>query len=324
MAARPDDAGALRFLANAYVVRAEATGEPADYDRAWQALERAEKLEPGDPATVSARATLLLSRHRFPQARAVAEEGLKRYPSDEVLLAAAGDAARETGDLEAAENYYNKLHAQAPRLISWARLAHVAELRGNLSAAATMLERAMEAGTKKAAPPETIAWCYAVLGEVELKRGKPEAARKHYRAGLERSPEHPLVLEHLAELETEQGNLAAAEAAYQRILAQRDDPNVRLRIADLLERRGKRDEAARIREEITRYFERLVEAGNEGYLRPLAELNLAAGRYQRAAALAARDVTLRPTRESQALLRKVLAAAAAAGKPVNGFEEGSR
>lgn len=273
---------------------------------------------------MAARARLLLSRHRFPQARAVAEEGLKRHPNDEALLAVAGDAARETGDLEAAENFYNKLHAQGPRLISWARLAHVAELRGNLNTAATMLEKAMEAGTKKAAPPETIAWCHAVLGELELKRGKLEAAHKHYRAGLERSPEHPLVLEHLAELETKQGNPAAAETAYQRILAQRDDPGIRLRLADLFELRGKREEAARIRNEVTHVFERLVEAGNEGYLRPLAELDLAAGRYQRAATLAARDVALRPTQESQAVLRKVLAAAAAAGKPVNGFEDGSR
>jgi tetratricopeptide (TPR) repeat protein len=319
VASKPDDTGALRMLAGAYVARAEVTGEAADYDRAWEVLDRAEKLEPGVVSTIAARASLLLSRHRFPQARALAEEGLKRYPEDGSLLGVAGDAALETGDLDAAENFYNKLHALGPRLISWARLAHVAELHGNFDSAASMLERAIEAGEKKAAPPESIAWCLAVLGEVELKRGNLQAARNNYVAGLERSPNHLLVLEHLAELETKEKNLDAAEAAYQRILSQRPDPRMRLRIADLLDLRGKHDQAAGIREEVAVTYQHLVEAGNEGYLRPLAELELAAGRFQQAATLAARDVALRPTQESQAVLRKVLAAAAAAGKPINQF-----
>lgn len=319
VAAKPDDTGALRMLANAYVARAEVTGSAADYDRGWEALERAEKLEPGVVATIAARAALLLSRHRFPQARALAEEGLKRYPTDAGLLGVAGDAALETGDLDAAEKLYSTLHARSPRLMSWARLAHVSELRGNFDASATMLERAIAAGKQKAAPPEAIAWCLAVLGEVELKRGNLGAARKDYLAGLEQSPDHLLVREHLAELETKEKNLEAAEAAYKRILSQRPDPRMRLRIAEILDLRGQHDEASNIRQEVTRVYERLVEAGNEGYLRPLAQLDLAAGRFQQAARLAARDLGLRPTPESQALLRSVLAAAAAAGKPVNQF-----
>ena len=319
VATKPDDTGALRMLAGAYVARAELTGEAVDYDRAWEVLDRAEKLEPGVVSTIAAKASLLLSRHRFAQARALAEEGLKRYSEDGGLLGVAGGAALETGDLDGAETYYNKLHALSPRLISWARLAHVAELRGNLEGAANMLEKAIGAGEKKAAPPESIAWCLAVAGEVELKRGNLQTAREHYRVGLERSPEHLLVLEHLAELETKEKNLDAAEQVYQRILVQRPDPRMRLRVADLLDLRGKHDEAKHIREQVRDVYRHLVEAGNEGYLRPLAELELAAGDYQRAATLAARDVALRPTQESQQVLRKVLAAAAAAGKPVISF-----
>src|SRR5919109_4543035 len=77
VAAKPDDTGALRMLAAAYVARAEVTGEARDYDRAWEVLNRAEKLEPGVISTMAAKASLLLSRHRFPQARALAEEGLR-------------------------------------------------------------------------------------------------------------------------------------------------------------------------------------------------------------------------------------------------------
>jgi len=135
---RPDDADAWRMLALAHVRRAEALGDPADYDRAWEILERAEKLEPDDLRTLRARVTLLASRHRFPQALALAEHGLRRFPEDLELLRAAGDAALERGEMETAENYYGRAHRLSPRLSEWARLAHLAEVRGDLNAAAEL------------------------------------------------------------------------------------------------------------------------------------------------------------------------------------------
>ena len=316
-AARPDDADALRFLVAAYVKRAEATGDPKDYDRAQEALDRADRLEPGDLRTLRARTSLLLSRHRFPQARALAKRGLELFSRDPELLSLAGDAALYMGDLEEAEAHYRVLHEQSQRVSDWTRLAQVAELRGNLDLAAELMNKAIEAGTIKPAPPETLAWCRAVLGEVELKRGKRDEARRQYSLGLELSPEHRLVLEHLAELEKAEGKPDAAEALYRQILKARWDANIALRVADLVDARGQREEAGRLREESRGFFERVVAEGNEGYLRPLVSLELAAGHFQRAATLAARDVALRPTAESRALLRKVLEAAAAAGKPVN-------
>jgi tetratricopeptide (TPR) repeat protein len=317
--ARPDDAGALRMLAEALVKRAEVTGEPGDYDRAWETLDRVESLEPGELPTLRARARLLLSRHRFPQALALAAHGLKQYPQDTDLLAVAGDAALEMGDLEAAAAHYGTLHELSSQLHTWARLAHVAELRGRLEEAAVMMEQAMDTGLKKGAPSESLAWSRAVLGELRLKQGRPEEARKQYALGLEKSPEHPLVWEHLAELEKHENRLEAAEAAYRKLLSWRPDPVSRLRLAQVVEDRGDLKAAEVLRAESLRFLERVVAAGNEGFLRPLAEMDLAAGRYDRAAALLARDVSLRPTAEGRALLRDVLAAAAAAGRPVNGL-----
>lgn len=316
---RPDDADAWRLLAGAYVDRAEASGDPADYDHAWETLDRAERLEPGDPRTIRGRAATLLSRHRFPHALALAEHGLQAFPKDGALLAVAGDAALEMGDLDQAERHYRALNQLSQRLSDWARLAHVAELRGNFDLAAGHMAKAIEAGTIRPAPVETLAWCRAVLGEIELKRGKRDEARSQYAQGLEISPGHLLVLEHLAELERLEGNLPAAEAAYRKILTTRWEAGTAVALAAVLDAQGKREEAARLRGEGQRFYERVVGEGNEGYLRQLAALDLAAGRYERAASLLARDLALRPTPEGRALLMKVLTTAAGAGKPVPAF-----
>ena len=107
------------------------------------------------------------------------------------------------------------------------------------------------------------------------------------------------------------GNSRSAEDLNRRILAQREDPKAQLRLAALLLLRGEDREAARLRAAALRFYQRAVASGNEGYLRPLAVFELAAGRYARAEELQSRDVALRPTAESRAILQFIQDTAAA-------------
>ncbi len=306
IANQPKDAEAHRLLAHTLVSRADATGDPQDYDRAWEQLDQAEKYEPGDLRTALFRAKLLLSRHRFAQARSVAERGLQRDPDNEGLIGVAGNAALAAGDFDGAEAHYRKLTVLAPKSQdTWANMSYLAEMRGNLDEAAALMEKAIDAGYKKDVSAPTLAWLHTILGELEAKRGKLDVARAQYATALEKVPDHRLALEFTADLDAWQGNFKAAEQSYRQLITQQFDPKIQLRLADLLERQGNKDEAARLREESLHFFERVIAAGNEGYLRELARLDLAAGRYQRAAELAARDVELRPTMESRMLYASI-------------------
>jgi tetratricopeptide (TPR) repeat protein len=315
-ASRPYDADAWRMLSGAYVQRAVATGDGADYDRGWTMLQKAEDLDPGDPRILQARAELQLSRHHFQNARELSEAGLAQNPESPDFLAVAGDGALETGDLDAATAYYRHLNKVSPRLTTWARLAHVAEMRGNLEEAAEMLQKALDTGYEQGSLPQARAWCRAVLGEIELHRGHPDLARKNYELGLKDSPNHLLVLEHFAELEQAEGHFAAAETLYRNILNQREDPKAELRLAAILESRGAKREAATYRSAALRFYQRAVASGNEGYLRPLAVFELSLGHFDRAESLQSRDVALRPTAESRAVLQLIQDSAAAAGHPL--------
>jgi len=314
IANQPKDAQAHRLLAHTLVSRADATGDPRDYDRAWVELDQADRYEPGDLRTTLFRAKLLLSRHRFAQARAVAEQGLQRDPDNTGLIGLAGNAALAAGDFDAAEIHYRKLTVLAPKSQdTWANMSYLAEMRGNLDEAAALMEKAIEAGYKKDVNASTRAWLHTILGELEAKRGKLDVARAQYATALQKVPDHRLALEFTADLDAWQGHLQRAEQSYRKLIAQEFDPKIQLRLADLVERQGNKDEAAQLRDESLRFFERVVAAGNEGYLRELARLDLAAGRLERAAELAARDLALRPTAESRMLYASVLKKAEAEG-----------
>jgi len=310
-ASRPGDGDALRLLAGALVARAEQDADGADYERAAEALDRADRLDPWFTPNVLLRARLLLSRHRFLAARGLAEEGLRRWAGETGFLDIAGDAALEMGDYDGAIAHYRRLHQQKPQMSSWARLAHWHELRQDWEKAHELMSKALEEA--HTAPPESRAWCRAILGEIELKRGNPDAARRHYEAGLRESPSHPLVLEHLAELEQQQGPLPAAIKAYREILARRMNPVIALRLADLLDGAGSKQEADQMRRAANAFLERAVGSGNEGFLRPLAEQRLSQGRFEEAAQMQVRDVLLRPTADACEVLGRIRTEAQKAG-----------
>jgi tetratricopeptide (TPR) repeat protein len=316
---RAEDGDAHRLLASALLKRAEATGSAVDYDRAWASLQTAERLEPGELRTLIGRARVLTSRHRFTQAWALIEAGLRKHPSNLDLLAMAGDVRLEVGDLAGAERYFRELPKRSERLFSYSRMSGLEEANGNLAEAAKWMERALQLGQRQGESQETIGWARAVLGELYLKLDRTADARSTYETGLRDAPGHPLLMEHLAELETIEGHVEASVALYRRILALgRPDPENKLRLAAILMRAGEEEEAVRLRREAREFCRNAVMAGNEGYLRPLATLYLEEERYSDAASLAAADVALRPTRDSRELLEKVLAAAVEAGKPVSG------
>ncbi len=313
----PEDSETYRLLASGLIQRAEATGDAADYDRALKEIDKADKLDPGSLRLLQARAIILFSRHHFQETKTIAEQGLQSDPDNADLLGLAGDGALESGDFDTAEKHYRHLVEASPKLTgAWARLSHLEEVRGNFEEAARLMTKAIDAGYPKPLGNTGIAWTRSILGEIEAKRGNLDEARRQYNWALNKVPDYPLALEFLADLEQWQGHPDAAEQIYRKLLFTKADPKWQMSLATLLEKRGAKDEAAQLRAEARKFYEQTVASGNEGYLRPLATLELAENNFQRAAELAERDLALRPTTESRAIYANILKAANDAGQPL--------
>ena len=313
----PQDSEAHRLLASAFVIRAEATGDAADYDRAIKEIDTADESDPDSLRLIQARAITLFSRHRFQEAKNAAERGLRQDPDNPDLLGLAGDGALESGDLDTAEKHYRHLVEINPKLTGgWARMSHLEEVRGNLEEASRLMEKSIDASYPKPLGNIGIAWSRSILGEIQAKRGDLDEARRQYNWALNKVPDYPLALEFLADLEQWQGHPDEAEKIYRNLLSKKADPKWQASLATLLEKRGDKDEAAQLRAEARQFYEQTVAGGNEGYLRALATLELAEHHYQRAAELAERDLALRPTTESRAICANILKAANDAGQPL--------
>ncbi len=199
---RPDD------LFNAYKLAAtlRKAGPTAEEERAWErALELAEALDeprraaqPFLPMVYAGCARSLLERGRLARAREVTEAGARAFPEAVELRWIAGELARCTGDLAAAEAAFRGcLEASAaqpvysgdPAARTWKPALGLARTHGeagDLEAAASDLERALSFEPSDPA-------ARALLLRVRLAQGREAEGLAELAALMEEAPTHPEV-----------------------------------------------------------------------------------------------------------------------------------
>ena len=147
------------------------------------------------PATTSAAAG------RWPRARAAAQ------PAALAPLPLLVDARVELGRFGAAERTLQRLLDAKPALAGYARASYLRELHGDLDGAVAAMRRAIAAGGPAR---ESGASVQALLGGLELQRGRPRAARRAQVAALAAVPGFPAAEAGLARLAAARGDLRAA------------------------------------------------------------------------------------------------------------------
>lgn len=183
--ARPSGANALVVLASALLQKARETGAVSYYQRADQALRRALARDASNAAAYTTRGALRLARHDF---RGALRDGLRarRLAPDIVKpFAVVVDANVELGRYAAAGRALQRMIDRKPNLDAYARVSYFRELHGDLPGAREALNLALAAGGEA---PENAAYIQALQGNLELVRGRRDAARAAYRAAVARVP----------------------------------------------------------------------------------------------------------------------------------------
>src|SRR4051794_41160792 len=228
--AQPKRAGGYTLLAGAYRQKVRETGDATYYAKASGLVGRALRLAPGDPAALTERAALEASRHDFrgalrdalgarhaapaaPRPRAsraarrAAPAPRHAAPAVDKPFGVLVDALVELGRYRAAGAALQEMVDRKPDLAAYARVSYFRELHGDLRGAEDAMQLAVSASSGTA---ENTAYVQALLGDLDVARGRLAAASLAYRRALALVPRYAAADTGLARVQAARGDLAAA------------------------------------------------------------------------------------------------------------------
>lgn len=205
----PDSPTGYRALATAYIRIGRETGDPANNEKALAAIDKGLAFASADIVLRKLKATVLLSDHRFREAREIGTALLTEMPRDPYVLGILTDANAELGDYKEAAEFAQKMVDARPDSSSYARAAHIRSLYGDHKGAVELYKLA--ARTTDPGDKEARAWCLAQLGNELWQNGKYDESLRVYDESLQVMPDYHHALFGKGRTLASKGDLAAAK-----------------------------------------------------------------------------------------------------------------
>jgi tetratricopeptide (TPR) repeat protein len=184
-------APALNGLGWAFVAKARESLDSGFYKLAEICAKILESETPGSSEVLLLRGHILQNLHQFKEAeplarRLVAQRG-RSY--DHALL---GDVLMEQGKLKEAVAAYQAMVDELPDLHSYARVAHIRWLTGDLEGALIVMRAAVNASSSRDAG--SAAWANTRLANLEFQAGQTKRAGQHCETALAYCKDYPPAL----------------------------------------------------------------------------------------------------------------------------------
>ena len=214
--AHPRDSRGYGFLGDAYLQKVRETGDASYYTRAGRVLATALRLNPRDPAALTAMGALALARHDFHGGLRYGEAARRAAPYVVKPYGVVVDAEIELGRYAEAGRTLQRMVDLQPNLASYARVSYWRELHGDLPGAIRAMQLAVSAGGDA---PENVAYVQTLLGNLYFEVGRAAAARDAYRLALARFPGYVPASAGLANVEAAARRFAPAIRRYREAVA---------------------------------------------------------------------------------------------------------
>jgi tetratricopeptide (TPR) repeat protein len=240
VALSPRDEQSLLLLGIAYQQRARETGDANYYPRSAEALTRSRRLDPKSALALTGLAALAASRHRFEDARELAQRARRLAPESAGPLGVLGDALVELGRYREAFAAFDRMVTLRPSLASYSRVSYARELLGDPKGAIGAMRLAAEAG---AGTVEPLAWTLVQLGNLYFDNGRLRAASRAYREALAHLPGFVHAEAALGRVAAARGRYAEAIARYKRAVEVLPLPQYEGALGDVLHAAGRLREA---------------------------------------------------------------------------------
>jgi tetratricopeptide (TPR) repeat protein len=263
----PKDSKGYVALADAYMQKSREVGDSDYYLRAETAVQRALALQPDSPLGLRTLAWVQTGKHEFREALATAERLLTQSPHDPLAYGLLGDAAVELGAYERAAKAFEKMVDLRPGMASYARLAYIRELFGEMTEATELMKLAVRAGSPR--DPEPLAWSVVQLGNLYFHQGQLSAAENEYQTALRVFPHYIQAQTALARVRAAQQRYAEAIELYRQATKAVPAPDAIAELGDLFAFIGKYEEANK-QYALVEYVEGVNAAQTKIYTRQLA------------------------------------------------------
>ncbi len=215
----PDSPMGYSQLATIYIKRARSTGDFSLNTKAEAAVDKALQIAPADVPARKLKASLHLTFHRFAEALDAGKKLQTEFPTDAFVYGVLSDANAELGNYKEAVEMAQKMVDLKPNSNSYARVAHLRSLHGDMDGAVEMFKTA--ARTADPADKEAQSWCLTQLGDEYWKNGKYPEAEKVYDEALQNFPNYHLAL-------AGKGRARAAQNDFETAIKFLNDANLRV------------------------------------------------------------------------------------------------
>jgi tetratricopeptide (TPR) repeat protein len=252
----PNNVKANSILGHAYLQRARESGDPTYYTRADVLFERALKRDPKSVEALLGKASLLMARHNFREAKDVATTAIQANPDVVATYGVLTDALVELGEVDAAIRTLDTMVRRKPNLSSYSRVSYVREIMGDLTGAIQAMKMAIDSGAPNA---ENTAWCMVQLGILYLRDGRLNEAEEQFQRALVRFPEYAHAFAGLARVATAREDFVLAEQHYRRAMDRIPLPEFATGLAKVYERMG-RNKDAKAQHDLVHAIEQLYRA----------------------------------------------------------------
>ena len=238
----PDAPASYSQLGEAFLQRARETADPSYYDRAENAFAAALDRDPDELTATVGQGTLALARHDFRAGLELGRRALAIEPQLVRPYSIIADAQIELGRYEAAAATLDRMVSLKPTLAAYARVSYFRELHGDLDGAVQAMRLATAAGGGSV---EASAYVEGLLGNLEIDRGRPEAARQAFGRALALDPAYAPALAGLARLDAAAGRYEPSIRSLRDVVERLPLPEYALALGEIELAAGRRGAARR-------------------------------------------------------------------------------
>ncbi|WP_166824231.1 tetratricopeptide repeat protein [Thalassoroseus pseudoceratinae] len=239
----PESASLQRLLGQLYMRRAKEQGDHLAYQKAEQTFRKVLKNYPKDSKASTYLATALQAQHQFKEALKIASDVAKESPKNTLAQATIGDCQLELGRYDAAEESFATLAKMTNGPSVQARLARLAELKGDTEQATELLTEALRDVQDAGGLGSLESWFEWRLGSIAFDTGRLKRASRHFRNAIAIDSSNAQAVVGLAKVQAAQGQHGEAIAAYFGAIEDFGEPPMMAALGDVYRRLGDEEEA---------------------------------------------------------------------------------